>query len=490
MTGITGLVIAAWRGGSWALVAAAGGIAVTLGWTIRWRPGRLRRRGPPPLALREVLDLVRQAYGASVGWAIGAAEGPFDTPTIHDPQELEQRRRGAALVQLASVDGRLHVVRDPHTTYVAVGDFPYGVGLALQETLLDDVRVDALAGALRRFVAGMRIAEEQSTAPRARIVAGKMARLAAGAVTLEGLARAAVQLGEQLTRRGVALAIAGQGEPRVVAVSSAADRRLSGMPLSPQSAVARAIAAGVPVAAGGAEDVFGPGPGVPERRRNERVGTAYPLLDGTIVVGALVVLGPPLEPDAAVLDDLSPLLTDLGPRVAAALAVHEAERRAVVDPLTGLQNRRAFEHALGQQHPRSSDPATLILVDLDHFKSLNDTLGHPAGDAALKHVARLLEAAVRDGDLVARIGGEEFAVWLPRTGLRAGMEVAERIRRSIAQRPLQRSGSPYPLSASCGIASYPELVGDVMNLPAAADAALYRAKELGRNRVEMATAGR
>ena len=129
-------------------------------------------------------------------------------------------------------------------------------------------------------------------------------------------------------------------------------------------------------------------------------------------------------------------------------------------------------------------------VDLDHFKSLNDTLGHPAGDAALKHVARLLEAAVRDGDLVARIGGEEFAVWLPRTGLRAGMEVAERIRRSIAQRPLQRSGSPYPLSASCGIASYPELVGDVMNLPAAADAALYRAKELGRNRVEMATAGR
>src|SRR5207247_5423644 len=116
--------LAAWRGGSWASLAAAGGIAATLGWTIRWRPGRLRRRGPAPLALREVLDLIRQAYGASAGWAIGTAEGPFDTPATHDSAELEQRRRGAALVHLASVDGRLHVVRDPDAVYVAAGVFP------------------------------------------------------------------------------------------------------------------------------------------------------------------------------------------------------------------------------------------------------------------------------------------------------------------------------------------------------------------------------
>ncbi len=94
---------------------------------------------------------------------------------------------------------------------------------------------------------------------------------------------------------------------------------------------------------------------------------------------------------------------------------------------------------------------------------------------------------MRDGDLVARIGGEEFAVWLPRAGLREGMEVAERIRRSVAEKPLAWSGSAYPLTTSCGIASFPELVGDVLNLPAAADAALYRAKQAGRNRVEKAT---
>jgi len=323
--------------------------------------------------------------------------------------------------------------------------------------------------------------------PRARIAAARVSRLVAGAQTLEGIARAAVELGEQITHRGVALAVAGADQTRIVAVSGAADRRLAGVHLAPDSAVARAITAGIPVATRGAEDVFGPG--VPERRRSERAGTAYPLLDGSIAVGAFVLLGPPLDADAPLLEDLSPLLADLGPRIAAARAVHDAERRAVVDPLTGLRNRREFERALQAAGRGASGNATLIYVDLDHFKKLNDTLGHPAGDAALKHVARLLEAAVRDGDLVARIGGEEFAVWLPRTPLREGMEVAERIRRSVAEKPLTWSGSVYPLTTSCGIASCPELVGDVLNLPAAADAALYRAKQAGRNRVEKATAG-
>jgi diguanylate cyclase (GGDEF)-like protein len=206
-------------------------------------------------------------------------------------------------------------------------------------------------------------------------------------------------------------------------------------------------------------------------------------------VGALVLLGSPLEPDAPLLEDLGPLLRDLGPRLAAARALHDAEQRAVVDPLTGLRNRRELERALTAYGPRSPDPATLIYIDLDHFKRLNDTLGHPAGDAALKQVARLLETAVRDGDLVARIGGEEFAVWLPRTAFREGMEVAERIRRSIAEKPLTWSSSVYPLTTSCGIASYPEPIGDLLNLPGAADAALYRAKQAGRNRVEKATLG-
>jgi diguanylate cyclase (GGDEF)-like protein len=482
LVGIAAALLGAWRGAVWGVVAATGGMALAYGWTIRWRPGRLRRRGPPPLGLREVLDLLRQAYAASGGWAVGLAEGEIEVVASPDV-DREDRRRGAALAQLASVDGRLHVVRDPDTTFVAVGDFPYGAALALSGGGHPDVLTEAVAAALRRFVAGMRLAEEQDAVPRARIVAGRVARMVAGAQSLDAMARAAVELGAQMTHRATALVLGSGTDARIIAVSGSADRRLGGVQLSPESPVARAIIAGIPVATRGNEDVFGPG--VPERRRAERAGTAYPLTDGAVVVGAFVVLGPPLDADAPLLDDLSPLLSDLGPRLAAARALHEAERRAIVDPLTGLRNRREFERAL-DTFGSSRDPATLIYVDLDHFKKLNDTLGHPAGDAALKHVARLLEAAVRDGDLVARIGGEEFAVWLPRTALPAGMEVAERIRRSIAEKPLTWAGSVYPLTASCGIASCPDLVGDVRNLPIAADAALYRAKELGRNRVEKA----
>src|SRR5258705_12961593 len=123
----------------------------------------------------------------------------------------------------------------------------------------------------------MRLGEEQSGAPRARIVAGRMARLAAGAVTLEGTARAAVELAAQLTHRAVALAIAAD-EPRIIAISSAADKRLGGIPLPHQSAVAPAIPVGIPGATRGAGDGFGAGPGGPGRPRNERAGAAPPLL--------------------------------------------------------------------------------------------------------------------------------------------------------------------------------------------------------------------
>ena len=466
-------------------------MALALGWTIRWRPGRLRRRGPPPLGLREVLDLLRQAYGASAAWGVGLADGAIEVPTA-TAVPAEHERRGAGVVQLASVDGRVHVVRDPDATYVAVGDFPYAAGLLLQASGHPEAFTDAVASALRRYVAGMRLTEEQNAAPRARIVAGRVSRLVAGAQTLEGIARAAVELGEQITHRGVALVVTAGDHPRIVAVSGAADRRLAGAHLSTDSPVARAMAAGLPVATRGTEDVFGPS--APERRRSERAGTAYPLLDGSIVVGAFVVMGPPLA-DTPPLEDLNGLLKDLGPRLAAARAVHDAEQRAIRDPLTGLCNRRELERALAQyrgegSRPAPAPPATLICVDLDHFKRLNDTLGHAAGDAALKHVAYLLEAAVRDGDLVARIGGEEFAVWLPRTQAAAGLEVAERIRESIAGSTWMWRSSPYIVTTSCGLASYPEPIGDLANLAAAADAALYRAKQAGRNRVEKATSSR
>jgi diguanylate cyclase (GGDEF)-like protein len=446
----------------------------------------VRRRGPPPLGFPEILDLLRRAHGAGAGWGIGPADGALEV-IGEEEVTADLRRRGAALVQLSSVDGRLHVVRDGEGTFVAVGDFPYGAGLLLRGADHPEPVTDAVAAALRRFVAGMRLAEEQAAAPRARILAARLSRIAGGTQTLEGIARAGAELAEQISQRGAAVVLAAEESARVLVVSKTADRRLAGLVLSAEAPVVRTITTGVPIVTRGAEDVFGAG--VPERRRSERAGTAYPLADGAVVIGALVLLGPPFEPDAPVLDDLSPLIGELGPRLAAARAVHDAEQRAVIDSLTGLRNRRELDRALAVYTAGSPAPATLLYLDLDHFKRLNDALGHPAGDAALKYVARLLEAAVRDGDIVARIGGEEFAVWLPRTPLREGLEVAERIRDSLAGSKWHWSGTPYSLTISCGVAAYPEPIGDLLNLPAAADAALYRAKQAGRNRVEKAAVG-
>jgi len=127
-----------------------------------------------------------------------------------------------------------------------------------------------------------------------------------------------------------------------------------------------------------------------------------------------------------------------------------------------------------------------VFVDIDHFKRLNDTLGHQAGDSALRHVADILRRAVRDNDLVARIGGEEFAIWMPHTPIEVGLEVAGRIRATVESTLWRWSGEAYPLTLSCGVASYPETVRDLANLRGAADAALYTAKQGGRNRVERA----
>ena len=129
--------------------------------------------------------------------------------------------------------------------------------------------------------------------------------------------------------------------------------------------------------------------------------------------------------------------------------MHEAEERAILDPLTGLRNRREFEKTFDAERLSREggaaavrEPGTLIYVDLDHFKALNDSLGHAAGDSALRHVSGILQAQVRDVDMVARIGGEEFAVWLPRAPLEQGMEIAERMRRAVESSVWRWSGTP------------------------------------------------
>lgn len=167
---------------------------------------------------------------------------------------------------------------------------------------------------------------------------------------------------------------------------------------------------------------------------------------------------------------------------------HRLEALAQTDPLTQLVNRRALTIRLVTEMERVrryNAPLAMLLVDLDHFKLVNDTYGHLAGDDVLFGVASLLQRAVRSVDLVARYGGEEFVIVLPETGMQGAVSFAERVRdKMAAHRFPVAGGQEIHLTASIGVATYPSAqVESAEDLFRAADAALYRAKGSGRNLV-------
>lgn len=169
-------------------------------------------------------------------------------------------------------------------------------------------------------------------------------------------------------------------------------------------------------------------------------------------------------------------------------AQQDSERSAISDELTGLHNRRWLREMFPRQLERSArqgEAASLIMADIDHFKRLNDTFGHLAGDEVLRRVARTLLDQLRPGDLCARYGGEEIAVLLPNTALTAAVTVADRLRAAVAQTSVRLpDGQTLPaITISMGVAEF-RPGEDLAQLLTNADAALYRAKQRGRNRVE------
>jgi two-component system, cell cycle response regulator len=174
--------------------------------------------------------------------------------------------------------------------------------------------------------------------------------------------------------------------------------------------------------------------------------------------------------------------------------LHRTQRKlaeqAITDELTSLKNRRAFDERLQEEFRRAqryADPVSLIMLDLDHFKLVNDQYGHPFGDVVLRGAAERIRSATRDPDICARYGGEEFAVILPKTHLSGALAVAERIWSSLGSRghgPPATGGEPVTVTASLGLAFYPSK--DITTpelLLRYADAALYQAKRAGRNTI-------
>lgn len=264
----------------------------------------------------------------------------------------------------------------------------------------------------------------------------------------------------------------------VVAVSSGLDARLVGHDIPLDSAAGRAITDGIPVIGEEHEKVVNIGRR--DRRRAVTGGIAIPVGQGPEVVGAVIALGVPAVDTHEAMDALMELVRRFAPVLVPAYAVSVATRRANTDELTGLWNRRALNRALGRI---GIERAGLIMLDIDHFKMINDALGHPAGDAALKHVARIMKDTVRGQDIAARVGGEEFAIWLPDADLSTARDVADRLRLRVADAPFRAGGEERMITISCGVSAYPVPIGSVSNLISTADIALYRAKRGGRNKV-------
>lgn len=164
----------------------------------------------------------------------------------------------------------------------------------------------------------------------------------------------------------------------------------------------------------------------------------------------------------------------------------ELETLAATDPLTGVLNRRMLEDLVGgllAESRRHGRPLSVLLLDIDRFKDLNDRYGHEAGDHALKALARTARDLLRPGDLIGRIGGEEFLVVLGAAGEHEAMQVAERLRASVAALNLHHGEARLPLSISIGVATLSTYTHDFPDLVRSADLAMYAAKRGGRNRV-------
>lgn len=453
------------------LLAAGGGAA--LGWlagraaSARASVSQPVRSQLPPTSDPPELALVARANGARGIWLRRSERGGLSQvvdPTV--PVDVISAI-GGRLGSLAAPGGRSDVERLEEGTLVFAAS--------------DDLQVAMLLAPRQPTTQPLRDLEQLLGLLRARALLQVAATKAATAQeTVNSIAvRLALTL-EQSLEAEAAVAIRRPRGAQVIATSVRADPHLSRLIAVPGSAVDLAVRGEVQGMIM-AYDPLGVLP--PDRRLRERRAFVLPIAgrEGESLGAAILWLPGGGEPVGPARAELERAVQRAGPRLEEAMQRLDLAEQATRDPLTRLRNRRGLEEAMGTV---GVDTGALVLVDLDRFKALNDSLGHPAGDAALQLISGVIEDAIRDGDTPARIGGEEFAVWLPGASLKEGLQVAERIRGQIEGLAWEWQGRPWPLTASLGVACWPETTRSRDNLLSQADAALYRAKAAGRNRVE------
>jgi diguanylate cyclase (GGDEF)-like protein len=244
------------------------------------------------------------------------------------------------------------------------------------------------------------------------------------------------------------------------------------------------------------------------RGRNEQLVSRWPAIFMLFAHGALFLLRTPLiavlpwTPTDRVYNSVwltvlsfeALLFTISIAFILLAMAKERTELRhrtaAMIDPLTGIANRRAFLHdadLMAKRHAARPKPTAVLLIDLDHFKSINDRFGHAVGDRVLEIFSAAARQSIRASDLLGRLGGEEFAAVLHDTSREKAVTVAERIREAFAEQAKEVDSRPVCATVSIGVVHSDGAALDIPGLLAQADQALYVAKERGRNRVEVAS---
>ena len=189
--------------------------------------------------------------------------------------------------------------------------------------------------------------------------------------------------------------------------------------------------------------------------------------------------------DVGDLDFILNLSEFIAMSISNAVLYEQANKLAVTDGLTGISNRQSVEKSLQIEFERSkryNSPLSLILLDVDHFKDVNDTYGHQKGDEILIAFASLLKKACRANDIAARYGGEEFVMVLPQSNAQGAFKIAERVREEMMKISFTGNESNFAVTVSCGVAEFNKDYESINKLIAAADQALYKAKNGGRNK--------
>lgn len=462
-----------------ALVALLAGIG--LGWW--WRHRRVDPIAPvgdvagAHLLPDPALEWLRSSLGASTIWAVEAERGDLPhevTRRVGSTQPSPDDLFAAEMrLDRARIDGRPLVERLEAGVLVVRCASGFATA-ALFPTATPGHALARAEDELDRLLEGLK------RRPRVATLAPVDAQERQESVESVGQ-RLALEL-ERLTAADVVVAVDLNDGLTVVGLGGNADPRLLGSIAAPESPLATMLRTG-----GSLEETEEPPLGAPqaERRRQRRPAVLAPIEAYGQRIGA-VALWPSgrynLPPQLQL--RVKEAIRRAGPRAQRARDLRGLEHEATRDRLTGLPNRRALDAAV---HLHGLTRAAYVLCDLDRFKALNDTLGHKAGDAALIHMASVLRGQLRSRDVAARIGGEEFVLWLPETDLEDALAVAERVRDAVETSQWIWQGAPWLLTASFGVGHWPDTSRHVDNLYAQADAALYDAKRSGRNRVVAAS---